>query len=164
MTTESEILDRAAELFDGLLTAEADPDTMLAVRLSFSGSTSLHGRLQTDVERFVAEIRSLATERGDDRLWVEKVELHTHPVRAATVHDGPFDELVGVIEQLRSDPVSISSVIEDLSELKRKLPVELTHDLDGPRLDDAQWLETLLEQVHPLLLDLLTHAESVDAR
>lgn len=164
VTTESEILDRAAELYDGLIAAESDPDAMLAVRISFSGSTSLHGRLQTDLERFVAEIRSLATERGGDRLWVEKVELHTRPVRAATVPDGPFDELMGVIEQLRSDPTSITGVVEELSELKRKLPIELTHDLDGPRLDDAQWLETLLEQVQPLLLDLLTHAEGVDIR
>ncbi len=58
----------------------------------------------------------------------------------------------------------MSNVVEELAELKRKLPAELTHDPDGPRLDDAQWLQTLLEQVQPLLLDLLTHPESVDAR
>lgn len=163
LATESEILGRAAEMFDGLLASETDPDAMLAVRIGFSGSTSLHGRLQTDPERFVAELHSLATERGGDRLWVEKHELRTRPLSTPTVPDGPFDELINVIEQLRSDPASVDSVVEELSELKRKLPAELTHDPDGPRLDDAQWLQTLLDQVQPLLLDLLTHSESVDA-
>jgi DNA repair protein SbcD/Mre11 len=163
LATESEILGRAAEMFDGLLAAETDPDAMLAIRISFSGLTSLHGRLQTDSERFVAELHSVATERGRDRLWVEKVELRTRPLSTATMPDGPFGELVDVIEQLRSDPASVDSVVEELSELKRRLPAELTHDPDGPRLDDAQWLQTLLDQVQPLLLDLLTHTESVDA-
>ena len=163
LATESEILGRAAEMFDGLLAAETDPDAMLAVRLSFSGATSLHGRLQTDSERLAAEFRSVATERGGDRLWVERVELPTRPLPSATMPDGPFAELVDVIEQLRSDPASMSDAVEELSELRRKLPAELIHDPDGPQLDDAQWLQALLDQVQPLLLDLLTHSESVNA-
>jgi DNA repair protein SbcD/Mre11 len=163
LVTESEILSRAAEMFDGLLASETDPDTMMAVRVSFTGSTSLHGRLQAEPERFVAEIRSVATERGGDRLWVERVELRTRPLPAATLPDGPIDELVDVIEQLRFEPASMANVVEELSELKRKLPAELTHDPDGPRLDDVPWLQTLLEQVQPLLLDLLANPEGVDA-
>jgi hypothetical protein len=150
-------------MFDGLLAAEADPEAMLAVRVGFSGSTSLHGRLQTDSERFVAELHSLATERGGDRLWVERVELRTRPLRAETMPDGPFHEVVEIIEQLRSNFAGVESVVEELSELKRKLPAELIHDPDGPHLDDAQWLQALLDHVQPLLFDLLTHSESVDA-
>ena len=41
LETESEILGRAAEMFDGLLASEPDPDVMLAVRVIFSGTTSL---------------------------------------------------------------------------------------------------------------------------
>ena len=41
LETESEILGRAAEMFDGLLASEPDPDAMLAVRVSLSGTTSL---------------------------------------------------------------------------------------------------------------------------
>ena len=132
--------------------------------LILSGNTLLHGRLQTDTERLVAEMRSLATERGNDRLWLEKVELQTRPLRTAVVADGPFDELVEIIEQLRSDAASMDTVVDELAELKRKLPAELIHDLDGPRLDDGPWLQTLLEQVQPLLLDLLTQSEAIDAK
>jgi exonuclease SbcD len=164
LESESEVLGRAAEMFDGLLATEPDTDAMLALRVSLSGSTSLHGRMQTDPERFVAEVRSLATERGGDRLWVERVELQTRPVRAVTVPDGPYHELLEVIEQLGSDPTSIHTVVEELAELKRKLPAELIHNPDSPRLDDPEWLQTLLGQVQPMLLDLLTKSESIDAK
>jgi len=164
LDTESDVLGQTAELFDGLLAAEPDPECMLAVRLSLSGSTPLHGRLRTDPERFVAEVRGLATERGGDRLWIERVELQTKPLRAVTIPDGPFEELVEVLEQLRDDPVSMTTVIEELAELKRKLPAELIHDPDSPRLDDPEWLRTLLGQVQPLLLDLLLKSASGDAK
>jgi DNA repair protein SbcD/Mre11 len=164
LENESEVLGRAAEMFDGLLATEPDPDTMLAVRVSLAGSTSLHGRLQTDSERLTAEIRSLATERGADRLWIERVEVQTRPLRATAVPEGPFDELLEVIEQLGSDPASMTTVVEELAELKRKLPAELIHDPESPQLDNAQWLQTLLGQVEPLLLDLLIKSESEDAK
>jgi exonuclease SbcD len=164
LKTESEILGRAVGMFESLLASEPDVDSMLAVRVSLRGRTSLHGRLQTDAERYVAEIRSLATERGGDRLWIERVELQTSPLRAATMPDGPFDELLEVIEQLGSDPAAMNSVVDELAELKRKLPAELAHDPDSPRLDDPLWLQTLLRQVQPLLLDLLMKSESVDAK
>ena len=41
LETESDVLGRTAEMFDGLLAAEPDPDTMLAVRVTLGGSTSL---------------------------------------------------------------------------------------------------------------------------
>ena len=51
-------------------------------------------------------------------------------------------------------------MVDELAELKRKLPVELIHDPDSPRLDDAIWLQTLLGEVQPLLLDLLLKSEN----
>jgi DNA repair exonuclease SbcCD nuclease subunit len=162
--TESEVLGRTAEMFDRLLASEPDPDGLLAVRVVLGGSTALHGRLQTDPERAIAEIRSLATERGGDRLWVERIELNTRPLRAATVPEGPFEELLAVIAQLGSDPAALGPVVEELAELKRKLPAELIQAPDSPRLDNAEWLQTLLAQVEPLLLDLLIKSENIDTR
>jgi DNA repair protein SbcD/Mre11 len=162
LETESDILGRTSDALDGLLASETDADAMLAVRVILSGPTPLHGRLQTDPERSVAEIRSLATERGGDRLWIERVELDTRSLRAAFMPDGPFDELQDVIEQLGSDPTSMNEVVGELAELKRKLPAELTQDPEGPRLSDALWLQSLLVQVHPLLIDLLIKSEIVD--
>jgi exonuclease SbcD len=164
LETEMDILGRASDALDGLLASETDPDAMLAVRVILGGPTPLHGRLQTDPERSVAEIRGLATERGGDRLWIERVELDTRPLRAVTMTDGPFDELQEVIDQLGSDPSSMNAVLDELAELKRKLPAELTDGPDGTRLYDALWLKTLLRQVQPLLLDLLIKAEIVNTK
>ena len=66
-------------MLDGLLASEPDPDVLLTVRVILGGTSSLHGRLNADPERFVNEFRSLATERGGDRLWVEKVEFQLRP-------------------------------------------------------------------------------------
>ena len=93
-------------MLDGLLASEPDPDVLLTVRIILSGTTSLHGRLNADPERFINEVRSLATERGGDRLWLEKVELQLRPPSTVTVPDGPIEELLDVLEQFRGDPGS----------------------------------------------------------
>jgi DNA repair protein SbcD/Mre11 len=160
LDSESDFPDRAAEVLDRLLEAETDPDRLLAVRMIFHGTTALHDRLHADPERFVNEIRSLATERGGDRLWIERVEFQTRPPSAVILPDGPIEELLDVLEQLRTDPGALSAFTEDLADLKRKLPAELIHDPDSPRLGDAEWLGTLLGQVQPLLLDLLLKSRS----
>jgi DNA repair exonuclease SbcCD nuclease subunit len=161
---DSDVLCRAAEMLDGLLADESDPDSMLAVRVTLSGASALHDRLHIDAERLTAEIRSVATERGRDRLWIERLELQTRPPRTLTFPDGPFEELLEVVEQLRCDPASMSTVVEELAELKRKLPAELFHDPDSSKLDDVAWLQTLLGEVQPLLFDLLMSSENGDAQ
>jgi hypothetical protein len=65
---------------------------------------------------------------------------------------------------MRADLGSLAPVARELAELKRKLPPELLHDAEGPRLDDAGWLQALLEQAQPLLLDLLLDGEGEPAR
>jgi DNA repair protein SbcD/Mre11 len=155
LDTESDLFNHAAESLNGLLASDADPERLLAVRLVLSGATDLHDRLLADPERVVAEIRSLATDCSQDRLWIEKVELHTRPRQTITTPDGPIQELLEVLEQFRADSGSFQEVVEELADLKRKLPSDVSRDGEGPRLDDPDWLRTLLEQVQPMLFDLL---------
>ncbi len=155
LDTQSDLFDRAAESLESLLASDADPERLLAVRLVLAGTTDLHDRLLADPERIAAEIRSLATDRSQDRLWIEKVELTTRPRETMTTSDGPIHELVEILDQFRSDPGSFQEIVEELAELKRKLPSDLSHDRDGPQLDDPEWLRTLLEQIQPMLFDLL---------
>jgi DNA repair exonuclease SbcCD nuclease subunit len=153
--TESILFDRAAESLDNLLASDSDPERLLAVRLVLAGATHLHDRLLADSERVVAELRSLAAIRNQDRLWIEKVELQTQPRQSITTHDGPIQELLDVLEQFRAEAGSFKEVIEELAELKRKLPSELARDCEDLRLDDPEWLRTLLGEVQPLLFNLL---------
>ncbi len=160
LDSESDFPNRAAEVLDRLLETEADPDRLLAARMIFTGATALHDRLHADPDRFVNEIRSLATERGGDRLWIERVEFQTRRPSAVILPDGPIEELLDVLKELHADPGSLGAFAEDLADLKRKLPSELIHDPDSPRLGDTEWLGTLLGQVQPLLLDLLLKSQS----
>ncbi len=123
LDSESDFPDRAAEELDRLLAEEPDPDRLLAVRVIFTGATALHDRLHADPERFVAEIRSLATERGGDRLWIERVEFQTRRPSAVILPDGPIEELLDVLEQLRTDPGSLRAFTEDLADLEAQAAV-----------------------------------------
>jgi DNA repair protein SbcD/Mre11 len=163
LDTESDLLGRAAEVLDGLMASEPDPDVLLTVRVILSGTSALHGRLNAEPERFVNEIRSLATERGNDRLWVEKVEFQLRPPSAVMIPDGPIEELLDVLDQLRGDPGALRGVVDELADLRRKLPAEFLHDPDSPQLGEAEWLRTLLAQVQPLLLDLLRKSQGGEA-
>jgi DNA repair exonuclease SbcCD nuclease subunit len=162
LETEPDILDRAAETLDALLASEIESDKVLAVRLTVSGTTSLHGRLHSNLERFVAELRNLAAGRGDDRLWIERIQFQTRPPGAQMMPDGPMEELLDVLEQFRADPLCMQTALKELGELKRRLPPELVSDPDGPQLDDAAWLQTLLGEIQPLLLDLLLRSQKND--
>jgi DNA repair protein SbcD/Mre11 len=156
---ESDLFDRVARTLDALLAAETAPEALIVVRVVVSGVTSLHDRLGADAERSVAEVRSVALERGGDRLWIERVELQTRPARSVMVAEGPIEELQEVLDQLRADPAALAALGEELAELRRKLPAELTQDPDSPRLGDPEWLGTALDGVQPVLLDLLLRSQ-----
>jgi DNA repair exonuclease SbcCD nuclease subunit len=155
LATESDFLNRVAAVLDGLLREESDPDTLLAVRVVVHGTSPMHDRLHADAERYVAEVRNLALERGAERLWIEKVEFSTRNVRSPLWTDGPIAELQEVLDELRADPSALAALGEELGELKRKLPNELMDSPDAPRLGDPEWLLGVLEEVQPLLLEVL---------
>jgi DNA repair exonuclease SbcCD nuclease subunit len=159
LTTESELFDGIVAALDGLLRTETDPDRLLAIRLAVQGATPLHDRLHAEAERFTAEARSLAIERGADRLWIEKVELQTRRERPLVLPDGPLEALREVFDELREDPAALTALGDELGELKRKLPAELMSDPDAPRLGEPVWMLNLLEGVEPVLLDLLLHGD-----
>ncbi|WP_074311424.1 exonuclease SbcCD subunit D [Singulisphaera sp. GP187] len=155
LDTEADLLDKVAAVFDDLLQAETDADRLLAVRVVIHGASTLHDRLHADPERYVAEVRNLALERGVDRLWVEKVEIQTRSTRMMPVLDGPIEELREVLDLLRADPEALAALGEELTELRRKLPPDLTGGHDPLQLNDPEWLRAQLDEVQPFLLDLL---------
>lgn len=153
--TDSDFLDRAARPLDDLLALETDPQRLLAVRIEIHGRSALHDRLHAASERYLNEVRGLALDRGQGRLWVEKVKVQTKPARSVVLPDGPINEIQEIIAALRENPDAWTEMADELAELKRKLPAEFLQDPESPRLDDPAWLETLLDQVEPVLFDFL---------
>ena len=158
VATESDALTRAAVILDHLIATEPDPEVMLAVRVTLTGSTPLHARFHADQERLVASIRALAIDRGADRLWIERVELQTQAPRIASAVEGPLEELLDLFAHLSANPSALAELLanqHNLADLKRKLPAEMVQDPDCPRPTDCDWLHSLLPTVQALLLDLL---------
>lgn len=118
LEAEADVLNRTGHLLDELIASETVHESLLAVRVVLRGRTALHSRLFSDPDRLTAEVRNVATERGGDRIWIEKVELQLEPPRNKAMIDGPIDELLEVVEQLRHDRSSLDSVLLELAELK----------------------------------------------
>lgn len=55
-------------------------ERLLAVRLTLTGATELHGVLHADLSRWQAQCASIAGEIDLDQLWFERLKLRTTPV------------------------------------------------------------------------------------
>ena len=153
--TESAVLDQINAALLKLVASEAGSDRLIAARVVLRGATPWHDRLHVEAERFENEVRSLAQDRGAERLWVERTEVRTTPPAVRPSFDGPIEELREVIAELRGDPASLIALSAEWSDLTKKLPSEFLGDNDAPRLDDPAWLAELLDRAQPLLLELI---------
>jgi exonuclease SbcD len=129
----------------------------LAVRVEVSGLCPAHDLLSANPQKWINEIRSLASEAGADELWIEKVKFLTAPPRTHVPPpaDGPLGELLSVLDELREDASQLQRLHEELADLERKLPQELKEGPDAIRLDDPAWRQSVLAQVQPLLVSRL---------
>lgn len=152
---ESELFERVDRTIEKLIRDDGNPDRLLAVRVVLEGATAWHDRIHADPDRYLNEVRSLGHERGRDRLWVERAEFRTRSPQAASAVEGPIEELLAVIDELRADPSALADLGEELADLARKLPPEFVGDPDAPDPTDTGWLAGLLDRVHPLLLGLI---------
>jgi DNA repair protein SbcD/Mre11 len=119
----------------------------LAVRIEVGGVCYFHDALRADPERWTNEFRAAAMEIAADDVWVEKVKFHTQSAATrVALGDGPVDDILAYVKQLRENLPEMLAVLDDLSDLKRKLPHEViaeVGDLTNPAnhlVDD--WLES----------------------
>ncbi|GAC1336869.1 MAG: hypothetical protein NVSMB14_04420 [Isosphaeraceae bacterium] len=156
LNDESDVLDLATAVFDDLLRSDSDPEHPVAIRVQLRGATSLDGRLRARSERWINEIRGLTQFGGRDRIWIEKVDFQTRPIRGVPFPDGPIDEIYEVLEQFRAEP---SALAPEFVELKRKLSAVLKQEADEFRLGDSERIRELLDEVQPILFDILQSTE-----
>jgi len=137
--------------------AEAE-GKLVAVRVSVTGASRAHSALAMDSERWQNEIRATSLDVGRGAAWVEKVLLRTRPegdpllLRA---RQDPLGALLRTLDTVRNDEAELTSLVDELSELRRKLPRELLDGPDAPRLHDAAGVRTLLDDIEGLLLPML---------
>ena len=144
----------------GLLRQDAEP-SLWAVRVEVHGKCKAHVTLQARSAHWISEMRAQSLALDAERLWLEKVFFITAPdtESLAQTLEGPFEELLAVLKELRSDPKQLNELAGPLAELKRKLPVELTQSDDGTDPTNLDWLRGLLDRVEPVLRERLLSSE-----
>lgn len=158
-----EILDRFKRCL--VILEDQHRSIPLAVRVHITGETSARDELLSDPEQWINEFRSAALEYGDGRVWVEKVKFDIRtPV--SDLRPGPtpgaLGELLKVFDELGSDSQSRRDLLAELDPVLKKLPRELKDGSGTIRLEDADWIDGLLDQVRPMLIKRLLRKEAGD--
>ncbi len=157
--TVDEAYERVRAGFENALaTSDGRP---LALRLVLEGACQAHAELHAHNEHWVQECRALGTNLGSERLWLEKVLFKTRrevSLQEALERDDALGGLLRAIRELEVDDGPLKKLADDLSELKRKLPLELLNDEGGFDLIGPAMRSETLEDVKELLLARLLAA------
>jgi DNA repair exonuclease SbcCD nuclease subunit len=147
-------IEQAAIAFGEALSWEmSDLNGMNAcVRAVLTGRCPAHGRLSLDPEAAVANIRAIASEVSEGKVWIEKVQVQTRPAidfDSIAQSDTPQGELMRYLKELIENPKAIEELGLDLTALKSKLAgsgVKVNEDEINELLSDAgDILLTMLE-------------------
>ena len=114
---------------------EQAADRLLAVRVTFTGTTALHGELCSRPDHLEAEVEACAQDFGEDRVWIERVKVETDPVVSLAdlaARDGLTKVVVEALEEARKgDGVLPAEVLEMLGVLPVDLAEPLRNDWQG---------------------------------
>jgi len=154
--TGYEIIDLFGDHLEKVM--EQNQDLPLIARVEIYGSPQAHDELAGDPEKWTNEVRSAAIDISGGRVWIEKVKILTNSspdIQSLSTTTGPVPELLGYIDEIRSDPEHLMALGKVLDELKKKLPREFKESVEGVNLDDPEWIRRMLDQVRPMLLNQL---------
>ncbi|RMF44502.1 MAG: DNA repair exonuclease [Planctomycetota bacterium] len=125
----------------------------LAMRVEIVGKTDLHEALHGREEYWKSQVRAAALEVAGEAVWIEQVKLATAPPSDTTSDlEGPLEELVLVLQDLKSSDQAYSDLVPDLSKLRKKLKREQLDTQGELQWDDPQWWREVLAEVEPMLL------------
>lgn len=132
----------------------------LAIRVELQGATPMHQALQGNQQQWDLNLRAIALDVGGQEIWVEQVRFATRSqsTMGAVPSEGPLSEVDRLVEQLLQDERALADLCSVLHDLRDKLPAELSLT-DGVRIDDPQWLQSIVKEIPALLHDQLGQRE-----
>ncbi len=109
---------------------------LLACRITLSGPTALHGELLASSPQLLAEARAAALALGEKVAWIERVVNGTVPTATVSIQSeaSPINDLKVLLAQASEDSSLQAEIANDLGELVRKLPHDVTSEIDEPLL------------------------------
>ena len=126
----------------------------VALRLIITGKSKAHAGLIANPEQCINNIREIATDISNGDIWIEKVKIKTSAqidLEEMRNRDDAIGELLRSIDNLSIDQESLSNMMDEFSDLKRKLPLEFKQGEDPINLDDPEKLKEIITDVKQIL-------------
>jgi DNA repair protein SbcD/Mre11 len=164
VTGGGEAIDRVQQALEAAL--DAADSRPLATRIRLEGACPIHDELAADPERWIAEIRGLASGFGEGLLWIEKVQMRTRRAGdlGALERDDALGGLLCTLRALETDEAGLAALAGSFADLERKLPPELFLETEAGRPTDPERLRACLDEARDLLLArLLAAPEALEA-
>ncbi len=130
----------------------------LAVRIRGEGACGAHKAICADPWRYTEEVRAQANDVGAGRVWIEKVEFKTSPSVSIDELIGRDDAVGGLVRSLDetiSSDGELQALRDELSDLRFKLPYEISSGEDPLDLESEDGLREILDDVRALLVSRL---------
>ncbi|HDH05209.1 MAG TPA: DNA repair exonuclease [Nitrospirae bacterium] len=155
--SEAESSGDVVDLVSAVVTEEAGKSNgrPLALRLLITGKSKAHAGLIANPEQCINDIRGIATDISNGDIWIEKVKIKTAAqidIEEMRSRDDAIGELLRSIHDLGIDREALSRMMDEFSDLKRKLPIELRQGEDPVNLDDPGKLKEIIADVKQILL------------
>ncbi len=151
-----DVIDRVRDTLMGPI-ARAE-GRLLAARIRVVGSPRCHRKIIREKDAFIAEVRSVAGEVGQDRVWLGDVRVETRApfdFESSAATNDPLSHLLKAVTAARTDPAVLSALTADLADLASKLPKGLRDDPEFRFLDDPDALGPVLDDVKEILVSRL---------
>lgn len=109
----------------------------LAVRVTLTGTTSLHDRLLIQRETMQDELRASALHVASD-CWIEQLKIKTLPKQSISVQPiGDDIDVAALLAQGAADPEFAAALAELVDSIKAKLPRDLQNEFDALDFRDS---------------------------
>jgi DNA repair protein SbcD/Mre11 len=158
--TLSEVAERVQHALHGEL--ERSEGRLLCARVQVRGRSLAHAELMREPERAESELRARAHELDGGEAWIESVRFATeHPfdLDALAARDDATGQLVRTLRELDREPASRSALLEELAQLERSLPHEVSLLSLGIDLSDESSVQALIADVGRMLLPRVAGSE-----
>ncbi len=152
--TETGVFEKIMNRVSALASGSELP---MAVRVNIVGACPVHDRIGSDPERLAGVIRAETISLLRDRVWIEKVKLHTSPVsdEDSDGAGGPVEVLLNLIDEIGADPDQLAEMGACLTDLWDRLPHEIRTGEAAVSPNDPAALVRLLNEVRPMLVQRL---------
>jgi len=162
-TSFGAVLDRIGDALEAAVANEAD-GRLLVCRIALEGQSEIHDQLISSADQLLVEARASALGLGNEIAWVEKVVTSTTSLvdpQTQLEREDAIGELQRMLQSAHTDDELVAQLESDIGELVRKLPHEISNDVDDDILRaalDGEYAQ-LMTNVMPFLTARLTAQE-----